>query len=166
MFDCRLLTQFRLVIQTGVFALTLPLVNCFAEDLPHLGQPEPIGALVSPESLVEPELGTPILLAALEISFENEADSLPDPDEISLNLRRSSLLLKSAGLTEKAEAIDAVLQDFEVADRGRLVLRKKRAELARLQSEIEQLSLQFDSPENEAELMPVDYRIPAPVVED
>ncbi len=169
MFDCRLLTRFQRVVRTGLLALALPLANCSAEDLPLLGLPEPIGSLVFNESPLElePELGAPILLAALEVAPETESVSLPDPDEIALHLKLSSQLLKSAGLSEKAQAVDSVLHDFEVEHRGRLVLRKKRAELARLQWEIEQLSLQFESPtENDAELMPVDYQIPSPVLED
>ena len=167
MFDCRLLTRFRLVMQTSVFALALPLVHCFAEDLPQLGQPELIGSLISAETPVEPELGTPILLAALEISFDNESLLQPDPEGISLHLRRSSALLKAAGLMDKAEAIESVLHDFEAVDRGRLVLQMKRAELARLQLEIEQLSRQFEVTSGaEAELLPVDFQVPSQVLED
>jgi hypothetical protein len=169
MFDCRLLTRFQRVVSAGLVALALPLANCSAEDLPLLGIPEPIGSLAFNESPLElePELGAPILLAALEVASEAESVSLPDPDEIALHLKLSSQLLKSAGLAQKAEAIDSVLNDFEAEHRGRLVLRKKRAELARLQSEIEQLSRRFESPtDNDVELMPVDYQIPSPVLEE
>ncbi len=169
MFDCRRFIRSRLVFTATLLAVGLPLANCFAEDLPLLGLPEPIGVLLVSESPLElePELGAPILLAALEVAPETESVSLPDPDEIALHLKLSSQLLKSAGFSEKAQAVDSVLHDFEVEHRGRLVLRKKRAELARLQWEIEQLSVQFESPtENDAELMPVDYQIPSPVLED
>lgn len=138
----------------GAFSvvLSLPLACCFASDFdaePMLGVAEPIGALVltqSPAEVpreLEPDLGTPILLAALEIS--DEPADLPDPDEIQRHLKSSLQMLESAGLSEQAAAIDAVLREFRDQHHGRLLLKKKRADLARLQSEIEQLALQFDS---------------------
>ena len=130
---------------------------------PTLGTPELIGVLAhfsfdaevkvaSLDIYEEPELGQPILLASL---VEEEVDSaIPiataDPQQIQEHLHQAAQLLSAAGLAEQSTVIRSVLDQFKSQHVDRLALNRKRAELARLQAEIERLS-------NDGVLLPVRY---------
>lgn len=124
---------------------------------PTLGKPELIGILrtLDPNVKVvqfdydlgndhdeEPELGPPILLASLIVE---EVDSpMPltpaDPQKIQEHLQQAAHLLSAAGLPDQSHVVRSVLDEFKSRHSDRLSLNRKRAELARLQAEIERLS--------------------------
>lgn len=124
---------------------------------PTLGKPEVIGILRALDPKVEvvqfdydlgndhdeePELGPPILLASLIVE---EVDSpIPmtpaDPQKIQDHLQQAAHLLSAAGLSEQSHVVRSVLDEFKSQHADRLSLNRKRAELARLQAEIERLS--------------------------
>ena len=149
------------------FGLALVLCGtcCLADEPiadPVLGRAEPIGSLPAAitftfeidesESTVEvvsavklgdgPRLGPPILLASLIPDAIGEPTSmmLNDPREIHHHLHQAAKLLAAAGLDAEAIRVESVLEDFQTKHIDRLTLARKRAELARLQDEIEQLS--------------------------
>ena len=148
-------------------ALVLCGTCCLADEPmaePVLGRAEPIGSLPvvvtfdfnididESESTVEavsaielgdgPRLGPPILLASLIPDAIGEPTSLllNDPREIHHHLHQAAKLLAAAGLDAEARRVESVLDDFQSKHIDRLTLARKRAELARLQDEIEQLS--------------------------
>jgi hypothetical protein len=139
------------------FAVSIALfgMQAVAGDLvqqPTLGTPELIGFLptlsLDPEVKVvaldvyEPDLGQPILLASLIV--EEAASPIPmapaDPQKIQEHLQQAAHLLSAAGLSEQSHVVRSVLDEFKSQHAGRLSLNRKRAELARLQAEIEHLS--------------------------
>ena len=147
------------------FGLALALCGtcCLADAQiaePVLGPAEPIGSLLAviiadadeTESTVEvvsaielgdgPRLGRPILLASLLPGEFGEPTSmaLSDPQEIFHHLHQAAKLLAAAGLDAEARRVESVLEDFQTKHIDRLTLARKRAELARLLDEIEQLS--------------------------
>ncbi len=147
------------------FGLALALCGtcCLADGQiaePTLGRAEPIGSLPTvttgdideSESTVEvvsaielgdgPRLGPPILLASLLPGAVGESSpmTLNDPREIHHHLHQAARLLAAAGLDAEAIRVESVLEDFQTKHIDRLTLAQKRAELARLQDEIEQLS--------------------------
>ncbi|MDB5348698.1 MAG: hypothetical protein JWP89_7075 [Schlesneria sp.] len=125
---------------------------------PTLGKPELIGVLpvldpevkginfevkmASLDLYEEAELGQPILLASLII--EEVASPIPmapaDPQKIQEHLQQAAHLLSAAGLSEQSHVVRSVLDEFKSRHSDRLSLNRKRAELARLQAEIEHLS--------------------------
>lgn len=129
--------------------VALRVACCLAEDRvaeATLGPAEPIGSLQfglvvrdSPDP--EPQLGQPILLAALDVPVNFLPAAASDPGEIQQHLLRTAELLGAAGLTDDAVAVESILRNFESKHRDRLALARKWAELARLQDEIAQLSL-------------------------
>jgi hypothetical protein len=104
----------------------------------------------------EPELGQPILLASLvEEDAESAIPLIPaDPERIQEHLRQAAQLLSAAGLAEQSQTVKGVLGEFKSQHADRLALYRKRAELARLQAEIERLSNQTVKDGN---LLPVGY---------
>ena len=154
-------------VRHWLFGLLLALCGtcCLADGLitePILGRAEPIGSLpavitftfeidefesdVEVVSAVElgdgPRLGPPILLASLlpDAIGEPSSMALNDPREIHHHLHQAAKLLAAAGLDTEARRVELVLDDFQSKHIDRLTLARKRAELARLQDEIEQLS--------------------------
>lgn len=134
---------------------------------PTLGTPELIGVLThfsfdsevkvaSLDIYEEPELGQPILLASLvEEEVESAIPIAPaDPQQIQDHLHQAAQLLSAAGLAEQSQTVRLVLGEFKTQHADRLALYCKRAELARLQAEIERLSSQFI---NDGKLLPVGY---------
>jgi hypothetical protein len=124
---------------------------------PTLGKPELIGILrtLDPKVKVvqfeydlgndhdeEPELGQPILLASLIVEEVDSPISMTpaDPQKIQEHLQQAAHLLSAAGLPDQSHAVRSVLDEFKSQHADRLSLNRKRAELARLQAEIERLS--------------------------
>ncbi|HEY4261391.1 MAG TPA: hypothetical protein VGM98_14585 [Schlesneria sp.] len=124
---------------------------------PTLGKPELIGILrtFDPEVKVvqldfdlendsdeEPELGQPILLASLSVEEVNSPIPMTpaDPQKIQEHLQQAAHLLTAAGLAEQSHVVRSVLDEFKSQHSDRLALNRKRAEMARLQAEIEHLS--------------------------
>ena len=134
---------------------------------PTLGTPELIGVLAhfsfdaevkvaSLDIYEEPELGEPILLASLVEEEVNSAIRIApaDPQQIQEHLHQAARLLSAAGLAEQSQTVRIVLGEFRSQHADRLALYRKRAELARLQAEIERLSSQLI---DDGKLLPVGY---------
>ena len=127
---------------------------------PTLGRAEPIGSLpvfvsrtsaalptgVEVASAVDvgglPQLGQSVLLVSLQSQEHGEPSLLTpnDPHEIQRHLHQAARLLAASGLDDEARRVESILQDFQTKHADRLKLARKRAELARLLDEIEELS--------------------------
>jgi hypothetical protein len=122
---------------------------------PHLGAAVPIGRLILVGATGEqvsgtvfnaiiadqaPRLGPPIMLASLlPDEFEPSRPAVIDPSDIQEHLVRAAQLLNLSGLAEESAELQKLIEKFQTVHHDRLLLKLKEAELAALQTEVEQL---------------------------
>jgi hypothetical protein len=87
----------------------------------------------------QPQLGAPVLLASLTTEDVPPAAVVDDPDAIVWHLQQAANHLATAGIRDDSAVIEAIRQRFEGEHRHRLSLARKRADLAALQREIDEL---------------------------